>query len=320
MGAPKAFKDCPHCGTRVKRERYESHVKKVHGGPEEKQKLASSSHRAATQNRSNRKAKKVVFFAIVCVAVVILASIAIYVWTQRESGGVSSNSQEESKDYTEHRISTPQGWAMWGRCYVSSKDAPLVVLIHGLNTDQSSWNLLLSPLRKEGYNVLALDLPGHGMSKMCNGSYKSVSDSTLSAMDYEEMPSDVSAMVFRAAADTGISQDRVIVVGASIGANIGIIYGAEDSRVDAMVLLSPIKQFVNDLPESHASEIGDRPVMIMVSTSDSNSINTAHTLDDTYTNSDLYPYTAAFHGTDMLKGVADSVPEIMTWLGSNAPV
>lgn len=320
MGAPKAFKDCPHCGARVKREKYEAHIKKVHETQEEKQRPTSPSRRPAARRRSNLKVKKAIFFTVVCVAVVVLASIAIYAWSQRETGGVSSNSPDDGKDYTEHSISTPQGWTMWGRCYVSSKDAPLVVLIHGLNTDQSSWSALLPPLREKGYNVLALDLPGHGMSKMCNGSYKSVSESTLRAQDFQEMPSDVSMLVLRVTTDTGISRERILVVGASIGANIGIIYAASDSKVSGLILMSPIKQFVDDLPESHTGEIGDRPMMIQVSTSDSNSINTAHTLDDKYANSELYPYSGSSHGTNMLGGVSDAIPDILTWLDFNAPI
>jgi pimeloyl-ACP methyl ester carboxylesterase len=320
MGAPKAFKDCPHCGARVKRERYDSHIKKVHEASPEKERPKGRGRPSPASGMSSRTAKKVVFFTVVCVAVVIMASVAIYFLVNRGGGGVSDNDNKEETEFTVHKISTPQGWEMYGRCYVSSPGAPLVVLVHGLNTDQSSWGLLLPHLRTAGYNVLAVDLPGHGMSTMCNGSYKSVSVFTLNAQDYEEMPGDVSKLVFRAATDRGISRDNVVVMGASIGANIGIIYASSDSDVNGLVLLSPVKQFVNDLPEDHASDLSGTPVMILVSTGDSSSINTAHTLDDKYSNIELYPYTTTYHGTNLLSGVAESIPDIKDWLGTNAPV
>jgi len=54
-------------------------------------------------------------------------------------------------------------------CYTGGKDydghQPTVVFIHGAQNDHSVWALQSRYFAHHGYNVLALDLPGHGRSK-----------------------------------------------------------------------------------------------------------------------------------------------------------
>jgi len=44
-------------------------------------------------------------------------------------------------------------------------ELPTLVFIHGAQNDHSVWNLQSQELADQGYNVVALDLPGHGLSK-----------------------------------------------------------------------------------------------------------------------------------------------------------
>lgn len=54
-------------------------------------------------------------------------------------------------------------------CYTGSKplnpEQPTIVFIHGAQNDHSVWALQSRYLAHHGYNVLALDLPGHGRSQ-----------------------------------------------------------------------------------------------------------------------------------------------------------
>lgn len=43
-------------------------------------------------------------------------------------------------------------------------ELPTIVLIHGAQNDHSVWNLQSHYFARQGYNVLAVDLPGHGQS------------------------------------------------------------------------------------------------------------------------------------------------------------
>ena len=43
-------------------------------------------------------------------------------------------------------------------------DQPSVVLLHGIGRSLEDWESQFSPLRRAGYRVIALDLPGNGFS------------------------------------------------------------------------------------------------------------------------------------------------------------
>ncbi len=46
-----------------------------------------------------------------------------------------------------------------------TKGAPTIVFIHGAAMDHTAWTLLARFWAKSGYNVLSIDLPGHGLSE-----------------------------------------------------------------------------------------------------------------------------------------------------------
>ena len=48
---------------------------------------------------------------------------------------------------------------------------PLLVLVHGVGSNSSTWDPVLPPLVAAGANVLTLDLPGHGSSSKERGDY-----------------------------------------------------------------------------------------------------------------------------------------------------
>ena len=54
-------------------------------------------------------------------------------------------------------------------CYTGDKkfqaELPTLVFIHGAQNDHSVWNLQSQKLADQGYNVVAVDLPGHGLSR-----------------------------------------------------------------------------------------------------------------------------------------------------------
>jgi pimeloyl-ACP methyl ester carboxylesterase len=50
-------------------------------------------------------------------------------------------------------------------------DGPVVVLLHGLLSDATTWDPTIAPLSSRGLRVIALDLPGHGESSKERGTY-----------------------------------------------------------------------------------------------------------------------------------------------------
>jgi pimeloyl-ACP methyl ester carboxylesterase len=97
----------------------------------------------------------------------------------------------------------------------ASGDLPLL-LVHGIRTSASMWRHQLTALRADGYEVLAVDLPGHG-SRLAERF------TVGAALD---------------AIDEGVRQlgGRVILVGLSLGGYYAIAYAAaHPHRVAALV-------------------------------------------------------------------------------------
>jgi pimeloyl-ACP methyl ester carboxylesterase len=98
---------------------------------------------------------------------------------------------------------------------VARRDLPLV-LVHGIRTSASMWRHQVDALRADGYEVLAVDLPGHG-----------------NRLD-EQFTVDAAL----AAIDAGVQEvgGRVILVGLSLGGYYAIAYAARHpERVAALV-------------------------------------------------------------------------------------
>lgn len=102
------------------------------------------------------------------------------------------------------------------------RNAPAVVLLHGIGRDHSQWTALsnaLAPHRR----VVALDLPGFGLSEPIRGSAR-----------WEELSETVLDLV--ACLELG----RVTLIGHSMGAAIAIVAAADRPEfVERLVLVAP---------------------------------------------------------------------------------
>ncbi len=108
---------------------------------------------------------------------------------------------------------------------------------HGLGSDKNEWAPLQNKLKSLGYGYLSLDLRGHGKSTTCGG--KKVAYMFFSEEDWNAASRDIEA----AAAwvkKKGVSPERIIFCGASVGANLSLKAAAEGAiKPAAVVLLSP---------------------------------------------------------------------------------
>ena len=117
--------------------------------------------------------------------------------------------------------------------------AKAIILLHMLGRNRNDWNAFASILSNSsnGYAVLSMDLRGHGESINQNG--KMISFQPFSPDDFNKMVLDVKAAKQFVVTQKHISPNDIAVVGASIGANVGLKYAASDPSIKAVVLLSP---------------------------------------------------------------------------------
>jgi pimeloyl-ACP methyl ester carboxylesterase len=114
-----------------------------------------------------------------------------------------------------------------------------VILLHMLGRNRNDWNAFASTLsnRSNSFAVLSIDLRGHGES--INQEGKTISFQSFTPTDFNKMVLDVKAAKHFLVTQKNILPNNIAIVGASIGANIGLKYAASDPSIKAVVLLSP---------------------------------------------------------------------------------
>lgn len=154
---------------------------------------------------------------------------------------------------------------------------PVVVLVHGLCQERGEWvqkpHDWVSPLAAQSVATLAIDLRGHGQSKrwpngtihdlcvqsrdlLVESKYRDVAVGAL----YDEMVLDVRAAIAFALHEK--KAPSVALVGTSMGANAALAAFAVDTRVVAVVALSPSldNRGIRTVPS--VSNAGNRPIWL----------------------------------------------------------
>ena len=169
---------------------------------------------------------------VVLGALVLLAiGVGVYVLRSRP---VSEIPAALGVDRMTERITvrTTDGVMIIGDFYAPSQpSARGLLLLHMMPATRSSWREFAGLMQQRGWQVLAIDLRGHGESEGGPDGYKDFSDT-----EHQSSRLDVEA----AAAwlqSKGVT--ALALAGASIGANLALQYLAAHPEARAAVLLSP---------------------------------------------------------------------------------
>lgn len=178
--------------------------------------------------------------------------------------------------------------------------APGVILLHMVARSRQDWDPLARKLQGAGYAVLAIDLRGHGESG--------------GTQAWGRMPQDVVAAQVFLSRQPEVDGGRIGIVGASIGANLGLDYAASHGVVRSLVLLSPGLDYRGIKTERPMQEY-DRPVLIVASEEDQYSVESSRKLDSLAKGKhQLHLYKGAGHGTEMLAHEPGLSDLIVGWL------
>jgi pimeloyl-ACP methyl ester carboxylesterase len=138
----------------------------------------------------------------------------------------------------EKKISLPtsDGCSLEALYLAPSTGAYVFVNTHGLGSDKNEWGRFDAALEKAGFGYLSLDLRGHGASLKCGG--RAVDYRNFGQGDWGKLSGDIRAAVAFLKARQ-IPARRVVLCGASIGANLSAKAAAEGPAPAGIVLLSP---------------------------------------------------------------------------------
>ena len=169
-------------------------------------------------------------------------------------------------------VETKDEFVLVGDLYLSKvkkEKQPLVVFLHSVNGKSSDWADLPQKVRKGGYNVFALDFRGHGRSVYkTNLTYKS--KNYFKKADWQKLPTDVvEAINYLKEHYSKIDYDRIIIVGADLGANAGVIAGDRlKTKPIKLVLITPTQEFKGLETPLVIANYDHTPMMFLVSQSD----------------------------------------------------
>lgn len=145
------------------------------------------------------------------------------------------------------------------------------ILLHGLASNKGEWYGFADKLSHRGYGYLAVDMRGHGESN------KTIAGADVDikyfgrpgpGSEWNKMADDVDAMVKYLVGKRGVRKNTIALAGASIGANIALIYSAKNKFVPLVILLSPGLNYIELLTASAMKEYGRRLVAVAASPGD----------------------------------------------------
>ena len=185
----------------------------------------------------------------------------------------------------------------------ADEGAPIVLLLHMLNSNRAAYDPLIPDLRAAGYASLNIDMRGHGESK--------------GERDWDATIADMQGWVEWLDAEGYAGEAGLAVIGGSIGANVAIISCAETETCLGAVALSPGLDYRGVKPESALVDgLADRTALLVASQNDASSSTAIRQM---FLNANgavtarLYPGRA--HGTRLFDSNYASVSRlILSWL------
>ncbi|KKR10407.1 MAG: hypothetical protein UT37_C0002G0016 [Parcubacteria group bacterium GW2011_GWA2_39_18] len=196
-----------------------------------------------------------------------------------------------------------------GNYYPSESDTKGVLLLHIYRRSKEDWKDFAELLNRAGYKVLAMDLRGHGESEG----------------DIQKIFSQDSSLII--SKDVGLAVDflkkdgakNIFIIGASIGANAALIYGAKYGPA-GIALLSPGFDYHGINIEVSMKNYSS-PIFLVASEDDSYSAQTVKKIYDVSpalkNDKALILYKKAGHGTNMFgQEFPDLSERLVEWLNS----
>lgn len=205
------------------------------------------------------------------------------------------------------RLSGVEGLLLEADYYsAAQRPTPGVLLLHMGDSNRHAWDVLAARLQQAGYTVLAVDLRGHG--------------ATGGAVNWALAQQDVGAVLAELALLPGVDPQQLIVIGAGIGANLGINACADRPGCAAAVMLSPGVDYLGITANNAVTRFGPRPLLIIAGENDDNNPADSITLNALALGEHqlvIVPLTA--HGTDLLLVAPNLIEQIVGWLVTQVP-
>jgi len=114
---------------------------------------------------------------------------------------------------------------------------PAVLLLHGYGEDRSAWRDFSKELLNRGWAVMALDLRGHGESRLKNE--KPIAASPDWRTNLHQFPVDLDPALDWLKSRPRVNNSKIVVIGFDVGANLALIASGRFQEVKTVVAIKP---------------------------------------------------------------------------------
>ena len=193
--------------------------------------------------------------------------------------------------------------------------APVVILLHDYGFDRRDWGVFIPDLVQQGYNVLAIDLRGHGKSteggQRLADPNSSATGSNFLQIGYLDVQGALAWIARRNDAD----RKHISVIGVGLGADLAYIcWGKFPNKIRTTVAISPSFSAVTESSFVHSAP---RSILFCAATKDSK--GASRMAVESLANFTADPkriviYDSAAHGLAMFYKHPEMKREILAWL------
>lgn len=180
---------------------------------------------------------------------------------------------------------------------------PGVMLLHMLGSNRNIWQEtgMSDALLLNGYAVLTIDMRGHGDTGGTRD-WDLAEDDLLRAWDFFVSQPEVDGA-------------KTAVIGASIGANMGLKTAVNQPAINTTILLSPGLDYRGVTTDDQIPLYAERPIFIVASNEDSYAAASSQMLHDlALGDKQLQLYDGAGHGTTMFSNEPGLTDLLLDWL------
>lgn len=195
----------------------------------------------------------------------------------------------------------------------NAEKAPIMILVHMLGKSRKDYKAIAEQLSGLGIASLAIDIRGHGDSKMGG----KIRFSSFNEKQWNECVKDVNAAIGWALRRDDIDGRLLGLMGASIGANLVIKAGSRE-EVKIIVALSPGLVYHGIEIEKDAAKIHEKPVFVVATDGDEYCNETASKLAQVMQKHVEIQILEGRkdHGTDMFR-IPAFQEGLLYWIGNN---
>lgn len=161
------------------------------------------------------------------IIIILIAGRLIYINTIPPKYKNNATPSNYGINYIDVEFNTEDGIRLRGWLLLGESNKPVIILLHGWDTSKAAMLPHAIYLHKNGYNVFMIDFRAHGESE---GKFMS--------FGYEEQRDLKAALNFLNSYPT-LKNNKIGVLGISMGASVAIMEAAKDKRIEAVIADSP---------------------------------------------------------------------------------